>query len=171
MGHTVVLGFDNESNVLIHKLLEPFEVNKIPFGRRCDRAAANKAMDYHMTLYHWPKTMDAYCLSKLKGFHSIPCQIQVDGIRMMQAEENSWLLYFEVSPTDTFTQLKSHFEKHTGFCVSGFYHITLAVGTTCDEIAKIRDYICKNQVFPFTLSADRIDLYKIWSPTQKIMSL
>jgi hypothetical protein len=90
---------------------------------------------------------------------------------MMQAEENSWLLYFEVSPTDTFAQLKMRFEKHTGFCVSGFYHITLAVGKDYDEIAEINEYICKNQVFPFELTADRLDLYKIWSPTQKIMSL
>ena len=171
MGHTVVLGFDNESNVLVHKLLEPFRANKIPFGRKCDREEANKVMDYHMTLYHWPKTMDTYCLSRLKGFQSIPCHIQVNGMRIMQAEENSWLLYFEVSPTETFTQLKLLFEKHTGFCISGFYHITLAVGKDYNEIAEIRDYICKNQVFPFELTADRVDLYKIWSPTQKIMSL
>jgi 2'-5' RNA ligase len=171
MGHTVVLGFDNDSNVLLHELLEPFGANKIPFGRRCNREEANKVMDYHMTLYHWPKTMDTYCLSRLNGFQSIPCHIQVNGMRIMQAEENSWLLYFEVSPTETFTQLKLLFEKHTGFCISGFYHITLAVGKDYNEIAEIRDYIWKNQVFPFELTADRMDLYKIWSPTQKIMSL
>ncbi|MBQ4549988.1 MAG: hypothetical protein IJO05_01595 [Oscillospiraceae bacterium] len=171
MGHTVVLGFDIESNLLLRKLFAPFEVNKIPYGRKCDRAAANKVMEYHMTLYHWPKTMDTDCLSRLNGFQSTPCKIQVNGIRIMQAEENSWLLYFEVSPTDTFTQLKLRFEEYTGFCVSGFYHITLAVGKEYNEIAELRDYICKNQAFPFELSADRIDLYKIWSPTQKIMSL
>ena len=171
MGHTVVLGFDKESDLLLRKLLEPFGANKIPFGRRCNREEANKVMDYHMTLYHWPKTMDTYCLSRLNGFQSTPCKIQVNGMGMMQAEENSWLLYFEVSPTDTFTQLKMRFEKHTGFCVSGFYHITLAVGKDYDEIAEINDYICKNQVFPFELTADRLDLYKIWSPTKKIMSL
>ena len=171
MGHTVVLGFDNESNELLHKLLAPFGANKIPFGRRCNREEANKVMDYHMTLYHWPKTMDTYCLSRLNGFQSIPCQVQVNGIGIMQAEENSWLLYFEVSPTETFTQLKLLFEKHTGFCISGFFHITLAVGKDYNEIAEIKDYICKNQVFPFALTADRMDLYKIWSPTIKIMSL
>ena len=171
MGHTVVLGFNHESNVLIHKLLEPFDANKIPFGRKCSREEANKAMDYHITLYHWAKTMDVYCLPKLNGFHSIPCQIQVDGIHIMQAEENSWLLYFEVSPTETFSQLKLLFENHTGFYISEFYHITLAVGKDYNEIAEIREYICRNQVFPFTLTADRIDLYKIWSPTHKIMSL
>ena len=124
-----------------------------------------------MTLYHWPKTMDGYCLSKLNGFQSIPCQVQVTGIRVMQAEENSWLLYFEVSPTETFTQLKLLFEKYTGFPISEFYHITLAVGKEINEITEIGDYICKNLVFPFILTADRIDLYKIWSPTTKIMSL
>ena len=106
MGHTVVLGFDNESNVFLHKLLEPFGTNKIPFGSKCNRAEANEAMDYHMTLHHWPKTMDAYCLSRLNGFQSMSCQVQVNGTHIIPAEENSWLLYFEVSPTDTFTQLK-----------------------------------------------------------------
>lgn len=171
MGHTVVLGFDNESYVLLHKLLEPFEVNKIPFGRNCNREEANKVMDYHMTLYHWSKKMDNYCLSKLNGFQSIPCQVQVNGMRIMPAEESSWLLYFDVSPTKTFTRLKLLFETYTGFCISEFYHITLAVGKNYNEIKEIGDYICKNQVFPFELTADRIDLYKIWSPTQKIMSL
>ena len=171
MGHTVVLGFDNESNALLHELLDPFGANKIPFGRKCNRTEANKAMDYHMTLYHWPKTMDTDCLSRLNGFQSAPCQVQVNGMRIMQAEENSWLLYFEVNPTDTFKQLKLRFEEHTGFRVSEFYHITLAVGKTYSEIAEIRDYIYQNQVFPFLLCADRLDLYKIWSPTQKIMSL
>lgn len=171
MGHTVVLGFDQESCALIHRLLEPFDANKIPFGRKCSREEANKAMDYHMTLYHWAKTMDACCLPKLNGFRSIPCQIQVNGIRMMQAEENSWLLYFEVSPTQSFLQLKSLFETHTGFCISEFYHITLAVGKDYNEILEIYDDIRGRQDFPFTLTADRIDLYKVWTPTQKILSL
>ena len=171
MGHTAVLGFDQESNVLLHNLLEPFGANKIPFGRRCNREDANKAMEYHLTLYHWPKAMDSYCLSRINGFRSIPCHVQVNQIQIMQAEENSWLLYFEVSPTESFLQLKLLFETHTGFSVSDFYHITLAVGKDYNEITEIKDYICKHQIFPFELTADRIDLYKIWSPTIKIMSL
>ena len=171
MGHTVVLGFDKESDAYIHELLKPYVINKIPFGRKCDRDAANKTMKHHMTLYHWPKSLDTYCLAKLNGFQSEPCQIQVSGVQIMQAEEHSWLLYFEVNPTETFLQLKTHFEEYTGFCTSGFYHITLAVSKDYEEIAKIHAHIHEIQKFPFVLSADRIDLYKIWSPTQKIMSL
>ncbi len=171
MGHTVVLGFDTESQGLLHNLLEPFDVNKIPFGRKCNRKDANEAMDYHMTLYHWPKTMDSDCLSRLHGFKSKPCQVQVNGIRIMQAEEDSWLLYFEVSPTESFVKLKLLFENHTGFRISEFLHITLAVGKDYKEIRKIKDHICETRVFPFELTADRIDLYKIWMPTVKIMSL
>lgn len=171
MGHTVVLGFDNESVAIIHNLLEPFGANKIPFGRVCNREQADKIMDYHMTLHHWPKTMDSYCLPKLRGFQSIPCQVLVDGIGILPSKENSWLLYFEVNPTATFTQLKLLFERHTGFSVTRFYHITVAVEKDYNRIIEIHDYICKNQTFPFILTADRIDLYKIWSPTQKIMSI
>lgn len=171
MGHTVVLGFDKQSEAHIQKLLEPYVANKIPFGRECDRDAANKAMQYHMTLYHWPKTQDTYCLSRLEGFQSQPCQLRVKGLKMIRAEEHSWLLYFEVRPTETFVQLKTRFEEYTGFCVSEFYHITLAVSKDYNEIAKLRTHICEKQTFPFSLSVDRIDLYKIWSPTQKVMSL
>ena len=171
MGHTVVLGFDKESDAHIHKLLEPYVMNKIPFGRKCDRDAANKTMQYHMTLYHWPKTLDTYCLSRLCGFQSKPCKLQVNGLQIMQAEEDSWLLYFTVNPTETFLQLKTHFEEYTGFYFSGFHHITLAVSKEYNEIAKIYTHIYEKQIFPFELSADRIDVYKIWTPTQKIMSL
>lgn len=170
MGHTVVLGFNAASNEIIHKLLEPFGANKIPYGRKCNREEANKVMDYHMTLYHWSKIKDEYCLSRIKGFHCMPCQIKVNGTHIIQAEENSWLLYFDIIPTDTFTHLKTLFEEHTGFNVSSFYHISLAVSKDYNEISEINDYICNNQIFPFLLSADRLDLYKIWTPTQKIMS-
>ena len=171
MGHTVVLGFDHESDAYIRKLLEPYVTNKIPFGRKCDRDATNHAMPYHMTLYHWPKTQDACCLPKLTGFQSNPCQLQVNGVHIMPAEEDSWLLYLEVGATETFLQLKARFEEYTGFRVLGFHHITLAVSKDHDALAKIRRHILEKQTFPFLLSADRMDLFKIWSPTQKITSL
>lgn len=171
MGHTVVLGFTDTDNEKICKLLEPFDANKIPFGRKCNRYEANTAIDYHMTLYHWPKSMDEYCLSRIKGFHSIPCQIIVSGTHIMRAEEDSWLLYFEITPTETFLQLESLFEKYTGFPTLRFYHITLAVSKDYQTIWEINDHICRNLIFPFRLNADKLDVYKIWTPTQKIMSL
>ena len=170
MGHTVVLGFDKESLASIHRLTAPFDTNKIPFGRKCDREAADKEMEYHMTLYHWAKAMDEYCLSRINGFHSVPCQVQVMGTCIMPAEENSWLLYFDIAPTDTFSELKTLFGNYTGFSVSGFYHVTLVVSKDYSEIIRINDYICRNQSFPFTLNADRLDLYHIWRPTRKVMS-
>lgn len=171
MGHTVVLGLTNTDSERIHKLLQPFEPNKIPFGRKCNRDKADHAMDYHMTLYHWPKTMDEYCLSRIKGFRSVPCRITVLGTHIMPAEENSWLLYFEITPTQTFLRLKTLFESHTGFSVSGFYHITLAVSKDYKAISEMNDHICRNVVFPFELTSDRLDVYKIWTPTERMMSL
>ena len=170
MGHTVVLGFDKASIERIHTLTAPFDANKIPFGRDCDREAANKELDYHMTLYHWPKTMDEYCLSRVKEFRSIPCQVRVNGTCVMPAEEGSWLLYFDIAPTESFLKLKSLFESDTGFFVSGFYHVTVAVSKDYDEIHRLDDHICKNQSFPFLLNGERVDLYHIWKPTRKIMS-
>ena len=171
MGYTLVAGFDEQSLRVLHGIMEPFRANKIPFGRNCDREAANREMDYHMTLFHWAKAMDNVYLPKLTDFVSVPCQIQVAGIRMMPAEEDSHLLYFDVCSGDGYNELADLVEKQLACRTSVFLHITLAVSKDSEEIQKIYRHICKTVVFPFSLSIDRLDLYHIWKPTQKVRSL
>lgn len=167
MGHTVVLGLDDSSSTLIQTLMAPFSANKIPFGRNCDRDAANTVMGYHMTLCHWAKARDGECLARIKDFHSVPCQLGVQGTCIMPAEEGSWLLYFDIVPGDCFMQMKNAFEKHTGLLTSDFYHVTLAVSKNHDEIREMQNHIQNHQAFPFVLTSDRLDLYRIWTPTRK----
>lgn len=42
MGHTLVTRFDPESRAFLQNLMAPFAANKIPFGRNCDREAADE---------------------------------------------------------------------------------------------------------------------------------
>ena len=80
MGHTVVAGFDKKSSEMINELMRPFNANKIPFGRNCDREAANREMDYHMTVFHWAKSIDSYYLEKIKGFSSEGFDIRISDV-------------------------------------------------------------------------------------------
>lgn len=170
MGHTLVTRFDSQSSQFLHSLMQPFNANKVPFGRDCDREAANTVLDYHVTLFHWAKNQDAYYLDCIKDIKPVPCQIQVTGTQIMRAEEGSWLLYFPVSPAQGFTDLTASVEANIHTYCSGFLHITLAVSKNREEIEAINRHIRNNVTFPFYLNVEGLDLYHIWKPTRKVRS-
>lgn len=171
MGHTLVARFGPESRSFLHSLMAPFGANKIPFGRSCDREAANREMDYHLTLLHWAKTQDEYYLNRIKDFVPIPCQVRVTGVQVMPAEEGSLLLYFSVEPASGFRELAASLGQKTQVPCAGFLHITLAVSQDSREIEAIYRRIRQTVSFPFTLDIEGLDLYKIWRPTKKVRSL
>lgn len=170
MGHTLVARFDSESNDFLHSIMHGADANKIPFGRDCDRKAANEVMDYHLTLLHWAKTRDAYFLERIRDFQPATCRILVTDVQMMYAEEGSLLLYFAVRPTRSFRELTDALEEKTGAMCAGFLHITLAVSKDHGEIRKLHDRIRKSTGFPFELGIEGLDLYHIWKPTKKVRS-
>ena len=171
MGHTLVARFGPESRRFLHSLMEPFGANKIPFGRSCDREAANREMDYHLTLLHWAKTQDEYYLDRIKDFSPIPCQIRVTGAQILPVEEGSLLLYFSAEPASGFRELVASLEQKAQVPCSGFLHITLAVSQDSREIEAIHRHIRQTVPFPFMLDIEGLDLYHIWRPTKKVRSL
>ncbi len=170
MGHTLVIRFDKNGNQKLRELMSPFNANKIPFGRNCDREAADAVMDYHLTMFHWPKTRDEYYLECIKNLEPVPCKILITGTRVMLAEEGSYLLYFEASPDQGYWDMAKRIEEKVNAKTSGFLHITLAVSKDAKEIEMINNYICRNVTFPFQLDAEGLDLYHIWTPTAKVRS-
>ncbi len=170
MGHTLVTRFTTESNQWIHQLMQSFQANKIPFGRNCDRIAANDVLDYHMTLFHWPKTQDEYYLNKIKNLKGIPFKALITDIKIMYAEESSFLLYFSVTPKENFADAKQTLEQTLHTYISDFLHITLAVSMNYDEILTIKKHIEKQISFPFAIDIEGFDLYHIWKPTRKVKS-
>lgn len=170
MGHTLVTRFDAHSNGILHTLMEGISANKIPFGRNCERVTANAAMDYHVTILHWAKAQDDFYLKRLENYHPIPCKLWVTGLKTMQAEENSCLLYFTVEPSAELLQIIRDLEQRTGGFCTKFYHITLAVSRDHKEICALEEHLCQKAVFPFELQVEGLDLYHIWRPTGKVRS-
>lgn len=171
MGHTLVTRFDSQGLTLLHSVMDPFRIPKIPFGRSCDRDAANSALDYHVTLFHWAKAQDALYLNRLQSLRSFPCRLQVTGAEIMYAEEGSLLLYLAVEPDEGFQELTCSVEETLQAPCSRFLHITLAVSQSHEEIRSIHSHLLQSLSFPFRLNVEGLDLYHIWTPTKKVRSL
>lgn len=170
MGHTIVAGFQQESTQMLYRLTQGHNANKIPFGRNCDREAANRVLDYHMTLFHWGKAEDSLYLPRLEHFSSTPFELLVTGAKIRPARENSRLLYLQVQPTPSYRNLAGLLEAQLQAPTSGFLHITLAISKDLGEIRALYEDVCRRAAFPLTLTADRLDLYHIWTPTVKVRS-
>ena len=70
MGHTLVARFEPNDFDSINGCLIEWKgktMNKIPFGRNCDREEANRILPFHMTLLHWARSADSYMLQKMSG--------------------------------------------------------------------------------------------------------
>jgi hypothetical protein len=167
MGYTIVAGFQKTDMEWLHALMDPFDTNKIPFGRDCDRDLANRELDYHMTMFHWGREKDGIYLPKLDNFSSVPCEIVVTGVHEMHGREGSRLLYLSVSPTESYEKLSRLLSGQMGAPTSGFLHITLAVSKNPDKIRMIRHQIRDTVTFPISMKIERLDLYHIWCPTRK----
>lgn len=170
MGHTLVLRFDPSGYRKIQDLTGSMHVNKIPFGRDCDREAANRAMKSHLTVFHWGKEKDGLYLPKLEGYRFRPCRIRITGCRRMSAEENSCLLYLQAEPSEGYREMASELERTLRCRTSGFMHVTLAVSKDEKEIRRLEEAVLSRAVFPFELKAEGLDLYHIWKPTRFVRS-
>ena len=166
MGHTLVLRFNQAGYQKLQKLTGSAPVNKIPFGRDCDREAANKILKYHMTVFHWARNEDEVYLPRLEHYQFHPCRIRITGCSMAAAEENSRLLYLQAEPAEGYAEMVSDLEKTLHCRTSGFLHITLAVSRNEKEILDLKSFVRSKAVFPFELEAEGMDLYHIWKPTR-----
>ena len=99
MGYTLVAKCGDGIFLQLESLLNKSGVksNKIPFGRDCDREAADNLLPYHMTVFHWGKAYDSLYLERIRELHFAPFRIEVTGVQVMSAEEGSSLLFFEIA--------------------------------------------------------------------------
>lgn len=70
MGHTLVARFEPKDFDSVNRCLMGWQgktINKIPFGRNCDREEANRILPFHMTLLHWARSADSYMLQKMNA--------------------------------------------------------------------------------------------------------
>lgn len=170
MGHTLVTKIEDADLYRISRLFEENnrKNNKIPYGRDCDREAANQILPYHITVFHWAKTEDEKYLNLLKNFESCPCQVEVTGCSVMYAEENSRLLYFSVEPAAGYRDMVGQLERQLYCRTSSFLHMTFAVSKDAEYIDSLEQMVNRKVTFPFPLHIVGLDLYHIWKPVKYI---
>lgn len=164
MGYTLVTVFDQKFEEQMKTLLESHNVNKIPFGRKCDRTCANQNMRYHMTLIHWAKEYDSIYLPLIDKLRFESFDLKITGTELLYAEEGSLLLYFSVMPSDGYTNAINHIEETMKTKSSSFLHITIAVSKDHEHIRDLKRIIDEQLRYPFCLKVTELDLYHIWKP-------
>jgi len=171
MGHTLVAHFEDADFEPVRSAFEQVGLDRachIPFGRNCDRSAANAALPHHVTLFHWSKQFDWLYLPRLNDCSFSPCRVQIIGSSLMHAEEGSLLLYFDVLPDKGFCELTAHLEETLGLPSPFFLHMTLAVDTDHEKILMLRRRLDETLCYPFTLNVTSMGLYHIWTPTYPV---
>ena len=154
MGHTLVARFEPNDFDSINGCLIEWKgktMNKIPFGRNCDREEANRILPFHMTLLHWARSADSYMLQRMNALSFAPVTVTVTGPDIMSAEENSFILYFQVIPEKDFNKWRSEQEKAVDAAFSRFLHM-----------------LEQNLTFPIKLRICSLKLYHIWKPVELI---
>lgn len=172
MGHTLVTRINEEDLAYINAVISSTGVrtNKIPFGRDCDREAADRILPYHFTVFHWAKRDDEKYLSRLKNFKNPgPCSLKITGTSIMwPAEEGSALLYFTFEPDQSYRQCADAIQEVMQGWTSDFYHITLAVSKDHGQIQMLKQMVDRAVSYPFSVRVDGFDLYHIWRPVRRV---
>ncbi len=111
MRHTLVARFEPKDFDSVDRCLMGWKgktINKIPFGRNCDREEANRILPFHMTLLHWGRSSDSYMLQRMNALSFSPVTVTVTGPDIMYAEENSFIYG---SPLSLFGLLRNNFVR------------------------------------------------------------
>ena len=167
MGYTIVTAFDPKSYRIIEDIMQGMDACKIPFGRRCDRIAADQLLKYHITLFHWGKEYDEFYLPKLERMPFRPFDVSITSVRQTSAEEGSSLLYFDIKADRTYRELRQTVFDETGIGMNdGWLHMTLAVDQDWEKIDSIKRTVESRIRFPFPLHVEGLDVYQIWKPVK-----
>ena len=130
MAHTLVTRFDEADYEHLTLLLDKvgaLKLNKIPYGRDCDRSEADRILPYHITIAHWGKADDDICIERLQQIVFRECKVMVTGVSTMFAEEGSSLLYFQIQPGERFLDMTDNVRQFLQSYMSGFWHMTVGV--------------------------------------------
>lgn len=173
MGHTLVARFQESDLKLICDLIRNTVIencNKIPFGRDCDRTEADSMLPYHVTVAHWAKSEDEFCISRIKYLQAHPCMVWADTPSVMLAEENSVLLYFNIRPSKEFVDMAAEVDRLIPGHLSFFWHMTLNVSKDHDRIREMAQRLKDTAAYPIPLHVTGLDLYHIWKPVKLVRS-
>ena len=168
MGHTLVAVFSETSSSKLKNLLKKAGVQdtcKIPFGRDCDRIAADKILKHHITLYHWGKEEDDIYLKRLSPLQSIPpCKVIVSPIHW----ENTGLVGLKVDTSEEFSKIIVSVGKYLKKEPAKPLHITLDITKDAKRADELYHHLKEMKCFPLELEISGLELYKIWNPVKLV---
>lgn len=171
MGHTLVTRLNKHDLALIQAtvLKTGIPANKIPFGRGCDREAADRVLPYHITFFHWGKKDDETYLRRLKGYKAPgTCVLAITGSTILPGAEGSVVLCFTISPDKNYLVQAAELERILQGKTSASLHMTLAVSQDHREIRLLKRKIDEALMYPLLIRVEGYDLYHIWRPVKKV---
>jgi|GEM_PF-6944360 len=168
MGHTLVTRFDEAGYALIRGMLGDAPANKIPFGRGCDREAADRVLKHHVTVLHWGRDRNEQYLKRLESFRFRPCSVRVTGVSLLPGAEGSLLLCLTAEPGEGFSEMAAGLEAVMQTPTERMLHITLAVNKDHEAIQALHRGVQETAKFPLLLRVTGLDLYHIWKPTSYV---
>ena len=165
MGHTIVSVFSDESTRWINDccckggIASP---NKIPYGKCLNREKTNGILPYHMTMVHWGKESDDFCLKNLKKVQFQTCCVSAIDCSIYTGAEKSGLVCINVFPDHKCKELREQLVRNVGGKPATFWHITLAVDKNMDRMKQFYRNIKTKINFPFVLQISALEVYHIW---------
>ena len=170
MGHTLVATFSENIAGMVSKA-GVFANNKIPYRQQCDRAAANRVLPYHATLFHWDHRQDIFYLPHIDRIRFTPCSVVAEQLSVMIGTGYSYVLFLKLRPAEGFAELCENISSVTGRPTESFLHITLSVSKDQELIAAQQKAISKLLRLPMTLQINALELYHIWDPVRLVKVL
>lgn len=167
MGHTLITRLtdaDEKKIRMYMRLAGAAGELKIPFGRGCDRAEADRLIPYHITIMHWGDSEDAAMLGRLRHFRFSRARFVITAPQIRPGREGSTHLSFRAEPERDARTMIRELERVMERPVSADLHMTLAAGK---DRKVMEQYFIKMQrcaAFPFTIDTDGLDLFHLWHP-------
>lgn len=166
MGYAIVTALDNAFYKKMGDLLQNYNVNKIPFGRGCNREEANRILNYHVTLMKWKEKDNPIFLPRIDAIQFRPCDIIITGSRIKALEDGGYILRFDVKETAGFSKMNSSLKKCMRLELARSLHITLVVDEEIEPLKNLKKEIDKNFEYPFRVGVVGLDLYHLWKPVK-----
>ena len=167
MGHTLITRLtdadEKKIRMYMHLAGAAGEL-KIPFGRGCDRAEADRLIPYHITIMHWGNSEDAVMLERLRNFHFSCSQFIITSPQIRPGRVGSTHLAFWAAPGRGARAMIHELERVMESPVSSDLHMTLAAGKDRKTMEQYLAKIHRCVSFPFTIDTDGLDLFHLWHP-------
>ena len=172
MGYTLVTGFTPENYAFIEEALHRADIhgnNKVPYGRVSDRAPANAALPYHMTVCHWGS--EEKLLEKVRRIRFMPCSLKLVKADVMGSSKNGYVLYLKVQADKYLSSVMSEMKRIDGLIVPGEQHITIDISKDKARIDGELERLNAVLKAPVEFKVRSLDLYHIWTPVHLLCKL